>query len=244
MSLIKKLKRRFSSVVKNSGNNIFLFSEKMAFPHQINCSGNGNRIQTGESFRCKKCIVDIRGNNNSIVIGNNFECSGIVVISIIGNGNQIVLGDDVRVIERLSIYNQQNCQSGSLSIGKGCSFYLTELHLYDNASSIEIGDDCIFAYNTVVHNTDGHSIFEKGKLVNQAKECVIGSHVWIARNALILKNSKIPDGCIVAANSVITKKFLEKNAVIASSGILKKGIIWDRRSVNEVLAEQSVLRGK
>ncbi len=239
MSLFKAIKRKFGSVIKNSGYNTFSLSEKLLFPHQVNCCGTGNFLQIGHDFQAKKLIVDIRGDNNSLIIGDHFRSSGIVTVSIIGSGNKIILDDNIQVIERLSIYNQQNCQYGSLTIGKGCSFYSTEIHLYDNKSSIEIGDDCIFAYNAVIHHTDGHGIFENGKLVNQAEKCIIGSHVWVGRNALILKNSEIPDGCIIAANSVIAKKFLDKNAVITSSGVIKKGIEWDRRSVNDILKEQT-----
>ena len=38
----------------------------------------------------------------------------------------------------------------------------------------------------------------------------IGSHVWIGSRVSVLKGAIIPDGCIVASNSVVGKVFTEK----------------------------------
>ena len=68
-----------------------------------------------------------------------------------------------------------------------------------------------------------------GELLNQVKELVIGDHVWVCANVLILKNTIIPDGCIVARNSVVTgKHFNESNCLIAGNPavVKKNNIFW------------------
>ena len=50
---------------------------------------------------------------------------------------------------------------------------------------------------------------------------VIGDNVWIGENVVILSGAEIGDGCIVGANSVISKKIPENCIVVANNQILK-----------------------
>ena len=45
----------------------------------------------------------------------------------------------------------------------------------------------------------------------------------------IMKGVTIADGCVIAANSVVTKSMAEENALIAgnSAKIIKKDILWE-----------------
>ena len=233
MFRLKKFK-----IADNGINNSFVCKTKLDRKNNISFDGNDNHIILGKNFPQKRISVVIKGNNNQITIGDNFEKRGHVVIHIVGNNNKIEIGNNVRVITSLRIFNLQQCNGGYIKISDNCAFYDSEFHLYDNHSSIEIGEDCIFAYNAVIHATDGHAIFQNKKLINKAEKCVIGNHVWIGRNALILKNSIIPDGCIVAANTTICKKYDIKNAILTNNGIVKTNICWDRCTINEVLNEK------
>lgn len=98
----------------------------------------------------------------------------------------------------------------------------------------------MFAYNTLVYNTDGHSIFQNEKLINQAKKLIIGDHVWLGMDSCVLKNSYIPSGCIVGKSAVVAKKFEKENVVIAGNPakIIKENICWDRKTANE--AQQGI----
>ena len=100
-----------------------------------------------------------------------------------------------------------------------------------------VGQDCMFAYNTLIYNTDGHSILQDGVIINRATECNIGNHVWVGMDACVLKNSIIPEGCIIGKSAIVSKKFSEKNVVIVGNPakIVKRNIIWDRQSVNDLL---------
>jgi len=48
----------------------------------------------------------------------------------------------------------------------------------------------------------------------------------------IFKGAKVSDNSIVGANSVINKKFVEENVVIAGNPakIIKRGVNWDKKS--------------
>ncbi|MDY3133500.1 MAG: hypothetical protein SOW11_05830, partial [Campylobacter lanienae] len=73
------------------------------------------------------------------------------------------------------------------------------------------------------------SIVIQGPIYKDITSCVCGS--------TILKNSYIPSGCIVGKSAVVAKKFEKENVIIAKNPtkIIKENILWDRKSVNEVM---------
>lgn len=56
------------------------------------------------------------------------------------------------------------------------------------------------------------------------KTVMIGNNVWIGENAVILAGSDIGDGCIVGANSVVSRKIPENSIVVGNNLILKRYI--------------------
>ena len=79
-------------------------------------------------------------------------------------------------------------------------------------SHIIIGDGVLFGrFVLVTDNAHGNSSLEERNIRPVARSLaskgpvVIGCNVWIGDKATILPNVTIGDGCIVAANSVVTK---------------------------------------
>lgn len=200
-----------------------------------------NSIRLGDNFFCKISNIHIEGSNNSLIIGDNFKCDGVFSIVIIGDNNEIVIDNNVIVINELKVYCHDNSQNCKITIGNGTSFYKTEISTYDNGSTVNIGNDCMFGYDTIVYNTDGHAIFQGGQLINIAKNLIVGNHVWCGWGSTILKNSYIADGCVVGKGAIVSGKFKEANSVIGGvpAKILKRNICWDRKSVNRVLETKS-----
>jgi acetyltransferase-like isoleucine patch superfamily enzyme len=80
-------------------------------------------------------------------------------------------------------------------------------------------------------DTDEHPIYDKEKnIINPDKAIFVGNDVWIAARSMLLKGSYIPNGCIVGANSLITKKFTTQKAIIAGNPakIIKEDVTWRR----------------
>ena len=56
---------------------------------------------------------------------------------------------------------------------------------------------------------------------------VIGSHVWIGCNVLILKGVTVGDGAVIAAGSVVTKDVPAASLVGGNPArILKENVTW------------------
>lgn len=96
----------------------------------------------------------------------------------------------------------------------------------------------MFSTHISVWASDTHKIVdaETGKQLNNIKNGVqIGNHVWVGTRAIILKNTIIPDNCIVGAGSVVTGKFDTPNAIIAGNRatVVRTGINWVRDAISD-----------
>ena len=66
---------------------------------------------------------------------------------------------------------------------------------------------------------------EKKEVLN---EIVIGSHVWIGCGVKIYKGTVIPDGSVIAANSVVRGVFTTPGSLIGGhpARVLREGVHW------------------
>jgi acetyltransferase-like isoleucine patch superfamily enzyme len=98
------------------------------------------------------------------------------------------------------------------------------------SKKITIGDNARISWQCIIMDSDHHPVFDKNhNIINTPTEINIGNNVWIGARCFILKNTYIDDGCIIAANTTITKKFSGvTHSVIGgdSARVLKTDIRW------------------
>lgn len=117
-------------------------------------------------------------------------------------------------------------KNGQLSIG--ADFNITAESSIVCFHKISFGDNCLLSWQIMMMDTDFHKIYEGDNIVNGDAPISVGNNVWIGARSTILKGTTIPDGCVVAANSLVTKSFSETNTIIGGSpaSVLKKDIKW------------------
>ena len=96
----------------------------------------------------------------------------------------------------------------------------------------------MFSFDISLWTSDRHAILDNnGKCINHGKDIVIGNHVWIGHGAKLMKGATINDGSVIGGNSLVTKKFFEKNVIIAGNPakIIKKEISWTRERPNKFI---------
>ena len=80
-----------------------------------------------------------------------------------------------------------------------------------SADRITLGHDVMVARNVVIYDSDFHSILDQeGNILNMARSVVIGDHVWLGTNVMILKGAKIGNGSIIGANIVVSDSITEQ----------------------------------
>lgn len=150
-------------------------------------------------------IIQIKLNKR--IATNSFVVIQKNVILIVEEGGEIVFGKNVIIKEKSVIYAKQNAK---IILGDNTS---TGHHTEISANNyIEIGDDVIMGAYTYI--TDSNHGYKDKDLPIRKQDMEIGSveignNVWLGRGVMILKDSVIGDNSVVAAGSIVTKKFVE-----------------------------------
>lgn len=180
--------------------------EKNAKPKQlknikVKFVGDNNLLKIHLPFDLRKSSFSFHSNNSVIEIG----CESHMNLDII-------CGDENSVF----------------SIGENCHAVGIEAVLCGN--TVKIGSNCMFSKEIIIQE-DTHSVldYETHKILNREKTVLtIGNHCWIGRGVTLLKKAAIPNDCIVACDSVVTKQFNQEHCVIAGNPamLVKQCVTW------------------
>ena len=210
----------------------------------VNVNGNNNLINADDDITVAKIpqtLISVIGNNNNVVIKRGVKISNNFTLQIVGDNNNIDIDENVLIVDNLLVQIIEKCNNAKISIGKNTTFWNTTIQSNDINSSVVIGEDCMFSYNTSVLNCDGHAIFQNGILINQGKELIIGNHCWIGYNSTVYKNAILPNNVIVARNALVTSSLKSNKDNIVVGGIpariIKENVTWDRSTPNEVIRQ-------
>lgn len=133
--------------------------------------------------------------------------------------------------------NARLCSGARISVAENAKLIFgKQLSITGNTQiiaqqKITVGDNCLFSWGSLVMDSDFHHIYdEQNRYLNKDEEIIIGDYVWVGCNCTILKGSQIPQGCVIAAGSTITKNLQEQNAIYAGIGanckVVKNNITW------------------
>ena len=124
-------------------------------------------------------------------------------------GSLYVAEDAMLRVDAFDVYagSRINVNMGAkLVLGSG---YMNHDCVIDCFDSISIGHHVVISERVVLRDSDNHSIQDAGDTVSdrsaETAPIVIGDHVWIGMNVIVLKGVTIGEGAIVAAGSVVNK---------------------------------------
>jgi len=127
------------------------------------------------------------------------------------------------------------------SIGTGCRFdigrgataefgagYVNAMTTFVIMHGITVGDGSVISWGCEFLDADFHQLTYPGKK-EKPPQITIGNHVWIGSNVIVLKGSTIPDGCIVAAGSVVASVFEKPGCLIGGNParVIKENVEWN-----------------
>lgn len=113
-------------------------------------------------------------------------------------------------------------EGASLNLGSGYINRNVKIRCFDK---IEIGDNVAISENVTIWDSDAHQINSTG---SKTQPVIIGNHVWIGTNVIILKGVNIGDGAVIAAGSVVNKSI---PAYCLAAGVpakvIKNNVNWN-----------------
>lgn len=157
---------------------------------------------------------------------SNSECR------ILGNNCSVIIEDECGIRNSIIIVRGNNCH---IKIGKGTTVGSMYMVCMGNANSITIGEGCMLADNVEIWATDSHAILDlQGNLLNPSKPVKIGNHVWIGKQAAIMKGVSIGDNAIVGMRSLVTNNIASGTLNVGSpSRCIRENINWDRSFITK-----------
>lgn len=161
--------------------------------------------------------IGFSGASNARIENSFFYCD---------DKSKIYLGENISIARGAKIVV---AQGGELHIGN--DVYINSNSSIQSESRIDIGADTLIGWNVSIRDTDGHSIYENGYLKEKRKPIIIGNHVWIASETTILKGNTIPNGSVIACNSLVCSvKEVEENSLYGGipAKLIKHNIAWEK----------------
>lgn len=181
--------------------------------------------------------MKIGGENNTIILKNiQMDQNSRITIEICGSNNIIAISD-ISLSQDILIRMGQNhnnfgaIENAEFRIKKGTSIEEMQYITYNSNSKCIIGENCMFSFGITIYNTDAHAIldYKTKRLVNFVDGIYIGNHCWVGMNVTLLKNTIIPDDCIIGTQSVVSGKLPVEHAVYAGNPVrlVKENRTWD-----------------
>ncbi|NDV91703.1 hypothetical protein GTH32_10960 [Alteromonas sp. 345S023] len=200
--------------------------------------------------------IEIKGSKENEVIIDS-DCQGVnLAINFIGSssGNKVIIGSGSQLKGQINIngsFNtllfmgnsagvsyvraEVNNNNNAIYIGKRFSSNGAHLSVAGNCK-ILIGEDAMFANGIYLRTSDMHALIDlnTSKTLNHNSKAggriVVGPHVWLGQDALLLKDVEIGYGSVIGARSVVSKSVSPKSlAVGVPAKVIRKNISWTRQ---------------
>jgi acetyltransferase-like isoleucine patch superfamily enzyme len=189
-----------------NGNSIRIAGPATVGSFRVNFRGSNNRLFIELPARLGNVAIDFNCDNGRVRIGSS---EGVPALSL-----AVRVGQDSRVL-----------------IGRNVSSTTTVAMSATEGTTINIGEDVMFASENQIRADDGHPIFDvrTGNRVNVSKSIRIGDHVWLGRQSTVLGGARIGAGSVVGYGSIVTKR-IPNNCIAAGvpARIVRRDIAWER----------------
>lgn len=172
----------------------------------------------------QKVKIYNHGKNNVVEFGKGcrmYDCK----IQIFGDGNRIYIDHDC-VCKNMDIW----ISDGSvLNVGHN-SHFTGAIHLAClEGKTISIGRKCLFSNDITFRTGDSHVITDLvDNRINYGRDIIIGDHVWVGQQVVILKGANVGADTIVGTRSLVTNGEYPANVVLAGAPakVVKEKVTW------------------
>lgn len=190
----------------------------------------GNRIEfEGTVSPTAKVKVTFRGSGNRLIVARSAQIVDLAV-DFSGDDSLVVIGEttEKRAGLRFSMRIGHQC---TVEIGRNVGAESRAFIRVSEGQSVRIGEDCMLASKIEIRADDTHAIYDvrTGRRSNPAQSVVVGDHVWLGKEVVVMGGVTIGDGSVVGFRSVVTRS-LPNNcvAVGAPAKVVRRDVAWER----------------
>lgn len=173
-----------------------------------------NRVKYGKNLKLKGCPFIYQKKGSSIDIGNDCVIKSSFLSNLVGLYSRTI------IVTR--------CAGAKIKIGNNVGISGATIYA---RKGIYIGDNTCIGGNVKILDNDFHPLeYEKrnellsGKAPESGERAewistrsiYIGNNCFIGCNAIILKGTKLGDGCVVGAGAVVSGSFPENSVIVGN----------------------------
>jgi acetyltransferase-like isoleucine patch superfamily enzyme len=193
---------------------------------KLTVEGEGNVLDLGKA-RLHGARIEIRGNDNLIRVHPTCKLVN-VSFRLLGDGLRVELDERVKISrwgEFLLMGRDAEIRLGHHTTVEGARF------IAHGGTKLEVGPDCMLAYDVEVRTSDEHSILDasSAERINPDASVSIGEHVWFGARSVVLKGVSIGNDSVIATGSIVSRDI---GTGVVAGGIpakkLRDGVTWDR----------------
>jgi acetyltransferase-like isoleucine patch superfamily enzyme len=136
--------------------------------------------KVGSGLKCRKWPIFRNVPKRNIEIGNNVHFGYFITFEV--------------------------TPAGKITIGHNVDF--THNVIISANRRVEIGNDCMFAENVSIRDSS-HGTSKREQMARQASKSetvLVGNDVWIGAGSQVLMGSNVPEGVVIGAQSIVSKK--------------------------------------
>ncbi|GLY14568.1 hypothetical protein Kisp01_15830 [Kineosporia sp. NBRC 101677] len=122
--------------------------------------------------------------------------------------------------------------SGGARVVIGRSTTCETTQIVAQNGDVLIGEDCMFSFAVEIRTTDTHAIYDVdgGGRVNPDQPIRIGDHVWLGKQAIVLKGADVGSGSVVGARGVVSGVIPPLSVCVGvPARVVRSNAIWTRR---------------
>lgn len=163
-----------------------------------------NKVNFGKNLNLFGIPIIFKKKGSILKIGNDCNIKSSFLSNLIGLSQRTIIVTRTKEA-KIEIGNNVGISGATIYARKG----------------IYIGDNTLIGGNVKILDNDFHPIEVEArnrddKDMIRSREVIIGKDCFIGCNAIILKGSKIGDGCVIGAGSVVSGEFT-KNIILAGN---------------------------
>lgn len=152
-----------------------------------------------------------------LIIGNKVKLhDGVYIDALSKETGKVFLGDYVVLGRETRI----ECTGSLQSLGKGVIIGNRTTFgnncFFGAAGGIEVGEDVV-AGQFIRFHSENHNYSKMDCLIKKQgvthNGIKIGNNCWIGSGVVFLDGAELGDGCVVAANAVVNKKFIDNSVI-------------------------------
>ncbi len=173
-----------------------------------------------EDFR-----LDLQGTGHDIRIAASAAITGQVKARNNAGPCSVHIGEGVTGKWNITV-------SGGARVVIGAGSTCETTQIVAQGSDVVIGEDCMFSFAVEIRTTDTHAIYDidSGDRVNLDQPIDIGDHVWLGKQAIVLKGASIGAGSVVGARAVVSGEIPPLSVCVGvPARVVRSNAIWTRR---------------